>query len=367
VGIIHTRHLATSRPRNFTTGLPIFALGSSINRPTFPQNIGGGTPQPQRIGRNPLISVTVPLALWRFTASLGATLFAGSFFGFNLEYDVSGQTLNDGTGFIGVANDFAAGGMGFGVSLGLEGRIRLERSLFAFSFRRGFVQTWEDLFNQAFSFNVDLINAAVTVFNALTGGNVPMGIIRGGRTIGSVAAIWGLFDEVRFQFGTRGRLELRPTLNLSPNILEVIPEMRVVLRKLRKVGLQFSLGPTLNIIYPISVRVVRLLTEDGSYDVARTSGSLQFLQGGPVRTLAPTVSNITVVHSTTVSFEFNLELRTIFTFLGLFGVDHSIPIGVNFQQAGARVDDLIGPFFTALNGGPETLVAETELPEVVWG
>jgi hypothetical protein len=43
--------------------------------------------------------------------------------------------------------------------------------------------------------------------------------------------------------------------------------MRAVLKAFRTVGVRISMGPTLNVVYPISFEVVRLLTEDGVYGI----------------------------------------------------------------------------------------------------
>jgi hypothetical protein len=362
MGTIQRRHLATSTPRDLNTGFPIFAARSTADRPAFPQRIGGGTLQVDR--ERFAFRFTIPFGLWRVHVDLNGTFFIGSFFGFNLEYDVSGVTLNDGSGSLIISNDSAAGGMGIGISFQLGGNIRTERGRLVVSFTDPI--RWEQTFNQPFDVNIDLIQVALIAINVASGGQVPLDLIRGAQTVGSVGNIWGLFAEARNQFGTRGRMELVPRISLSPNILEFIPKAGSVIRGLRKAGIRFSIGPTINITFPVRFSIVRLVTEDGIYPVNRVSGSVQLLRGGPVRTLPPTVSQVTVVHSHTATLGFNLELRFVLTFLGMWGLDHSIPIGVNFVQAGAEINNLTGPFFTALQGGPET-VSDVEIPEVVWG
>ncbi len=368
--IIHTRRMATSQPRNFRRGLPLIPLsnrGHTINTPALTQDVGGGTPDQEPFITD-LINTSLPFANWRFSAHVNVTVFTGSFSGLNIEYDVSGVTQNDGGGFIGLFNDRSAAGIAFGVSFNLEGQVVLERRAGSRPARNlptglSWEPVWEEALNRAFSFNIDAINLALTVLRIATGGTLPIELVQGARTVGSVGAMWGLFDERRDQMVQGGRIAYRPTIAFSPNLLTVIPEMRAVLSAFRKVGLQLSMGPTLNVVYPINFEVVRLITEDGAYGIgARTH--VVTLVNGPRQQGSGPVSDVTIVHSHTINLRFELGLHFSFSFLGMFRVDETQVIPIPGIGSGPG---LLGPFFTALNNSNLVAAAETEMPEVVWG
>ena len=367
MGTFNDRRLSTSSPRDLLTGFPVFIPQTTINTPLAPRSIGTGSGDRRQIR---IFNANIPLALWRFTSTLDLGFFTAAFYGFNLEYSISGETRNNGTGNLRARLDEAAGGVGFGVNMEVTCPIRLERSRgFRFNFRSGVTTVWEDVFNQTLRFNIDLINIMIIVANAIAGLQLPLDLVRSAQTVGSNGTLWGLFAEARAQMAAnQGRIQLRPTLNFSPNILEVIPEARAVLRKLRLIGAVLTMGPTFNIVYPITIQIVRLTTEDGNYTVNGEEfvGTLR-LEGGPVRTLGPNVSNVACTHSHTIGLEFTLAIRFHFTFLGLITLSQSTPIPLNFgaPQPPLRATNILGPFFTRLsnNGG----VGQARLPKVVWG
>lgn len=367
MGTFESRKLATSSPRNLLTGFPVFIPGSTIDTPLAPRSIGTGSGERRQIR---VFDTTIPLVAWRFRSRLDLGFLTAAFYGFNLEYSISGETRNNGTGNLRARLDEAAGGVGFGVNLEVTLPLRLERNAgLRFNFRDGITTIWEDVFNQTVRFNIDLINIMIVVANAISGLQLPLDLVRAGQTVGSNGAMWGLFAEAKAQFAAnRGRIELRPTLNFSPNILDVIPEARAVLRKLRMVGAVLTMGPTFNIVYPITIQIVRLTTEDGNYTVngEETVGTLR-LEGGPRRTLPPTVSDVAVTHSHHIGLEFTLAIRFHFTFLGLVTLSQSTPIPLNFgaPQPPLRAANILGPFFTRLSN--DGSVATVDLPEVVWG
>lgn len=367
MGTFESRRLATSTPRNLLTGFPVFLPETTIDRPLDPRSIGAGSGERRNVR---VFNTTIPLVAWRFRSTLDLGFLTAAFYGYNLEYSVSGETRNNGTGTLQARLDEAAGGVGFGVNLQVTLPLRLERNAgFRFSFQNGITTLWEDVFNETLSFNIDLINAMIVVANAIAGLQLPLDIVRSMQTVGSNGAFWALFAESRAQLAANaGQIQLRPTLNFSPNILEVIPEARAVLRKLRTVGAVLTMGPTFNIVYPITIQIVRLTTEDGDYTVNGEEfvGTLR-LEGGPRRTLGPSVQRVAVTHSHFIGLEFTLAIRFHFTFLGLVTLSQSTPIPLNFgaPQPPLRANNILGPFFTRLTnqGG----VAQAELPEVVWG
>lgn len=368
MGTFEDRRLATSTPRDLLTGFPVFIPHTTINQPLAPRSIGSGSGERRTLR---IFNTTIPLVAWRFRSTLDVGFFTAAFYGFNLEYSVSGLTRPNGTGNLRARLDEAAGGVGFGVNMEVTMPLRLERNAgIRISFRDGVTTTWEEIFNQTLSFNIDLINAMIVVANAISGIQLPLDIVRSAQTVGSNGAIWGLFAEARAQFASnRGRIELRPTLHFSPNILEVIPEARAVIRKLRTVGATITMGPTFNIVYPITIRIVRVTTEDGNYTVSgeeESVGTLR-LESGPRRPLPATVSNVSVTHAHTIGLEFTLAIRFHFSFLGLITLSQSTPIPLNFgaPEPPLRANRILGPFFTRLSN--DGTVAKADLPEVVWG
>ncbi len=370
MGQITSRTLATSLPRNLTTGFPLIPLNTTIDQPVFPTRIGGGNGETESF-RQPILDVRIPLVFWRFTGTFNVGLFAGSFFGINLQYTVDGVTRDDGTAIVRFANDAAAGGIGFGLSLTLDFFLRLERSAgIRFTpgrrFPNTFTTVWEDIFNRSFSANIDLINIALTVLRGV-GIPIPLDLVRGARTVGTNGAIWGLFDEVENQFlRNQGRLQLRPRVALSPNILDFVPPAQPVVRALKTIGSKLFCGPTLNIVFPITLNIVRLTTEDGDYEVTEFRNGRLFFDGGPVATLPPTVSQVTVTHSHAIGIEFTLAMRAGFQFLAVINLSVSVPIPLNFgaPEPPLRAENVLGPFFTALSDNGAVAV---DMPEVVWG
>jgi hypothetical protein len=371
---ITTRRYATSTPRNFHTGFPIFPPGTSAIEPATPIRIGGGSPD-QEAFRNPLLNSFFVYGNWRFRGRVTASMFFGHFFGFNMEYNVSGATESDGTGFLSISNDVMEGGLAIGMSFDVNADIRLERSTGrTFSFNTlgdNWIHTWEEVVDQSFSFNIDLLGALVSVVGAIiTGSDIPRRLANQVRSVGSVGALYGLFGVSRDQFQTTGRAELRPQFNLSWNVLETVPEARAVLAAFRKVGLRISMGPVFNFVFPIRFQVARVDTNIGVYRVTGTRSigrdTLLSLGGGPTGSLPPTTGLLGVIHSHTASFEFTMELNVHVSFLGVFRIDETTPVGYNHQQLAVGIPDILGPFFTVLSG-PGPTAAALEIPEVEWG
>jgi hypothetical protein len=367
MGTFEDRRLTTSTPRSLNTGFPVFFANSTIDQPLDPRPIGSAMEERYEIR---VFDTAIPLLAWRLRLRLDLGLFTAAFYGFNLEYTIAGETRNNGTGALRARLDEAAGGVGFGVNLQVTLPLGIQRNAgFTYNFQHGIVTIWEDTFSQTLSFNVDLVNLLIVIANAVSGLQLPLDLVRAGQTVGSNGAMWGLFAEARAQFAAnRGTMQLRPTLNFSPNILDFVPETRAVLRKLRLIGAVLTMGPTFNIVFPITIQIVRLTTEDGNYAVNGEEfvGTLR-LQGGPRRSLRPTVRDVAVTHSHTIGLEFTLDIRFHFTFLGLATLSQSTPIPLNFgaPQPPLRATNILGPYFTRLsnNGG----VAKADLPEVVWG
>lgn len=356
MGTINSQTLATSTPLNLNTGFPIFPLGTTAANPRLPIQIGiGNSP-----GNNSwtLIDSNVPLLLWRIRASFTAQLVSGAFFGFNLQYTIQGQTRPDGTATLTVSGDRAAGGLGFGLGLSLSFSFRLEALRTHFSLRTGITRTWDRVFNLSPSVNIDLINLTIRLLRAL-GVDIPLVELPIDVSVGS-GAIYGLFDSPSGQLGSRGTLTLRPTVNVSGNLLKLIPQLRGFLKAVKNAGGKVSVGPGLNIIFPITITIVRLSTEDGNYLNGTFSRGAFNFTGGPRAATTDPIQDVRVTHSHTVGLAFGLEFKASASLWSIFSVSATRTINPPFR---AGTIGALGPFFTALENKP----LAAKLPEVVWG
>lgn len=356
MGTINNTRLATSTPLGLNTGFPFFPPNTSLTNPIFPVGIGLGSLP----GSNSwtLFNRTLSVGLFRFTGSLTGSVIAGAFFGFNLGYDVTGQTRTDGTATLTVSNDSAQGGIGFGIGLGISISLRVQQNSVRFTFRDGFTTSWQNLLNTSVSLNADLLDLALRAMRAF-GVNVPLERISSIRSTVGSGVIWGLFSSGSRQFATQGSLTFTPTASLSANILPRIPAVGPVISGLKKIGGKIKAGPALNIGFPTTIRIVRLTTESGSYNFSTRSGANFNFNGGPRGAMAPTVSSVQVTHSHTMGFEFGLELKGSVSLWSIFSVSGGIRLPVQI-----RAPLSLGPFFTALRSTPATAM---EMPEVVWG
>ncbi len=364
MGEIRRTGLATSTPRNLTIGFPFAARSATdIDTPLSPVVIGiGATPSLSQ----PLFNVNIPLLLWRVRGTLSAQLVLGAFVGFNLGYQVQGGTFSFGEAEVLLTDVGAQGGCGFGAGFTLSFGLVLEESRIRFTWASGFRTTWERVFSITPSATIDLIRILLDVVSA-AGVRVPLETIDEGRQMAGSGAIWGLFDSVSIPVLGRGSIELRPRLSLSANILSLITPMQAPLKALKNAGGKLFVGPQLNIVFPLTIDLVRLTTEDGSYDIDPDNTRQIFVfKGGPSIPIdAPDVQSLTMTHAHRLGVLFTLEFRASFSMWSIFSLSASIPINLTALfpfELGAR--GLIGPFYTALSNQP---VAAAELPEVIWG
>lgn len=356
MGTINRQTLATSTPLNLNTGFPIFPVGTTAGNPRLPIQIGiGNSP-----GSNSftLVDSNIPLLLWRIRASFTAQLVSGAFFGFNLQYTIQGVTRPDGTAQLTVSGDRAQGGLGFGLGLNLSFSFRLESLRTHFSLRTGFTTTWDRVFNLSPSVSIDLINLGIRLLRAL-GLNIPLVELPVDVTIGS-GVIYGLFDSPSSQLGSTGRLVLRPGVNVSGNLLKLIPQLRGFLKAVKNAGGKVTVGPGLNITFPITITIVRLSTEDGNYLNGTFSGGAFNFTGGPRVATSEPIQDVRVTHSHTVGLAFGLEFKASASLWSIFNVSATRTINPPFRTG--TIGNL-GPFFTALENKP----VAAKLPEVVWG
>lgn len=357
-------------------GFPLFPPRTTPDNPALPQVIGGGTSEPQ-VSRTPLIDTTVPLARWRLETFLNAELFAGSFAGFSIEYQVAGETRRNGTGDLRVRLDRTQGGVAFGFNVTLDTRIRLQEGTFQYDwgpFGGAVPLSWATVINQSFRPNVDLIALAMTAFNIATGGILPLQEIRGAQTVGSNGAVWGLFDERDNRYAADNQIQLRPSMDVHVNVLRLIPKVGAAIRAMAAVGLRVSQGPSFIFVFPITIRLVKFTTTDGSYDVQNSGGpwpGTVRLLNGPVGPTSPSISSVDVVHEHTVGCEFRFEIHSTIAFLGLVSLGGSTPLPFRLfpqqppPRAGRPRSTVFGPYYTKLSSDGAT--AQVDLPEVVWG
>jgi hypothetical protein len=372
MGTINSTSLATSSPLNLTRGFGFFPANTTIDNPSPPTIIG--------IGAAPSLSHTLldqqlPLGIFRFRISVSTQMIAGAFFGYNLGYRVSGFTTSAGTAFLEFSNDSSQGGAGFGFGFTLSFSFRVDRGNVRFSFARGFETTWVRVLNTSASATIDLIAITLRILRA-SGINVPLEQISAAGSLGASGAIWGLFSSVSSEFASRGSLTLRPQIQVSGNILSLIPQLRAPLKALKKAGGKFTVGPQLNIIFPVTIEIVRLTTEDGDYDFDRFNVPTFRFTGGPAGPTTNPIQNVSIVHSHSIGLLFTLEIKASFSMWGIFSASASIPIDLTsvLPVPALGVSNLLGPFFTTLNNqqnlarkDSEKRVLAAELPEVVWG
>jgi hypothetical protein len=373
MGNISRTTLATSSPLNLTQGFGFFPANTTIDNPSPPTIIGiGAAPSLSQT----LIDETVPLGLFRFRLSVGSQMIAGAFFGYNLGYDVQGFTTNTGDAFLEFFNDSSQGGAGFGFGFTLSFSFRLDRSeITGFDFAGGFRSTWLRVLSTSATATIDLIAITLRILRA-SGINVPLDQISTAGSLGASGAIWGLFSSVSDEFRTRGSLTLRPQINVSGNILSLIPQLRAPLKALKKAGGKLKVGPQLNIIFPVTIEIVRLTTEDGDYDFDRFNAPTFRFNGGPNGATTPTIQDFSIVHSHSIGLLFTLEIKASFSMWGMFSLSASLPVDLTtvlpIQPLG--VSNLLGPFFTTLNSQQNMAQDDSaeralaaDLPEVIWG
>lgn len=358
MGTISNRRLTTGT--NFRSGFPLLAPDTRIGSPSQPVPIGlGGT----STGGGNLFSTNAPLAWFRFSGSFSMRTIAGAFYGFQMGYNVEGATHDGGTATLRFSNEFAQGGIGFGCGATVSVTVRLEEGVLSFSLRNGITTSWRNLISLTGSITIDLIEILILLISKLTS-QPALEKLTEVREVAGSGAIWGLFSANTSRGLTSGSsLSFRPSINASVNILELIPKVGPVVKKAKKAGIKLKAGPTLVISFPVTIRIVRLTTEDGNYNVSGSSSGTFNFNGGPVGTLAaPTVNSVQITHSHTIGLSFGLEIRASLTFLKLLKLSGVLVIP--FFQELTNVKGTLGPFFTALS---DSNTVASELPEVVWG
>ena len=364
MGTINRTLLATSQPVNLATGFPFFPLfpaQNTVNNPLRPQRIGidGSESIPREI-----LSINLPILLYRLRTRVSSRFVAAAFFGYNLQYSVVGSTISTGEADVRFQDDSAAGGLGVALGFEIDIALSVDQAAISFNWRSGFRRTWDEIFSRTGRATIDLIRIALGLLRS-AGFNIPLEAIDEVRDASGARAIWGLFDRVSGQLRETGQLVLRPRVSIHGNVLSAIPQLSGFLKALKNVGAKVTAGPQLNLIFPVTLSIVRLTTEDGNYSFQLFRNGVHFFNGGPsIPINAPDVQQITVVHSHSVGIALTFELKAKLKLWSIFSESISVPIDLSPVLPFPLSANLSGPTFCALSNPSVTAV---ELPEVVWG
>ena len=208
----------------------------------------------------------------------------------------------------------------------------------------------------------------------MTGGVLPLQEIRGAQTVGPSGAVWGLFNERDNRYAADNQIQLRPSIDIHVNVLRAIPKIGTAIKVMAAGGLRVSQGPSFIFVFPITIRIIKFTTPDGTYDVVSqgnpTPGTLRLIRG-PVGTTTSNFTQASALHDHIVGFEFRFEIHSTINFLGMVSLGGSTPLPFRIfpQQPlprGARpLSTVFGPFYTQVSS--EGNIAQVGLPDVVWG
>jgi len=266
--------LATSQPRNLSTGFEFFPPNTTIDNPAAPTSIGYDGSESD-FGDD-LLNLRIPILLFRLRTRVNARFIAAAFIGYNLQYTVSGglNTARNSQGVLRVRDDASEGGAGVGLGWDLNMIFGVDTGTIRFTWRSGFRTTWQE----AFSFNarasIDILSVAVDLLRN-AGFNFPFfsALLDVGRFIATDGVFWGLRDRASNQMARLGYLELKPKVALHGDLLKAAgklePVLGKVLKGLKNIGIKAYAGPVLNIYFPVRMEIVRLSTEYGSYEITR--------------------------------------------------------------------------------------------------
>ncbi len=363
MGFITNVQLATSQPVNLATGFPFFPLNpaqNTIDNPLSPQRIGiDGSGTIPRV----ILNISVPVLLFRLRTRVTSTFVAAAFFGYNLQYTVTGSTTSAGLADLRFRDDSAAGGLGVGLGFEIDIALAVDQANINFTWRSGFSRTWSEIFSRTGRANIDLIRIALGLLQS-AGFTIPLEQIDSVRDASGTRAIWGLFDRRSDQLNTEGQLVLRPKVSIHGNLLTSIPQLSGFLKALKNVGAKVTAGPQLNLTFPVTISIVRLTTEDGNYEFRTFSnGNYSFNDGPTITNTLEELQEVTVTHTHSVGIALTFELKAKLKLWSIFSESISVPIDISPVLPFPLSANLSGPTFCALS--KQSMAAE--LPEVVWG
>lgn len=353
--------LSTQRPGQ-RFGFPIFGATSTLDQPLRPRVIGAGTPSPQR--PRAVFSRAV-VGNHRFTMNFAVEYFVAILNGYTISYLVFADLNNNGTGQVSLQGDETEGGFGFGMNVTFELGLQIESHPVAQAERN---RTWNEIFNQSVRPNVDLIPIILSLPGVASVFPIPPAVLDVFRTSqGGRGTIYGLFDRRTNRHLPDGQIRLNPGFTATGNLGDLIPGFSKLLKVLKFTGTSLVMGPTFTIGFPITIRLVRLSTPNGSYDVGGTSdgfGNLP-LTNGPVGSVPSSITDISTVHSSNVgaSVRTGVVIYVAILKITVFSASRDFEIFPALPNVG------IFRNFIGLNSS-DTVAQAPEpagLPEVVWG
>jgi hypothetical protein len=356
--------LSTVRPGQ-RFGFPLFGTVGTLEQPLQPRVIGAGTPSPERRSQV-LPPQPVVIGNHRFRVDFAVEFFAAVFNGYSMSYLVIANVNRNGTGEVGLSGDETEGGFGFGLNITFDVDMQVE-SHPVFQSERN--RTWNEILNQRVRPNIDLVPLilALPFVNSVL--PIPPQVLqvfstsRGGR-----GTVYGLFDRVTNRHLPDGQVRLSPRFTFNVNLASFVPGLDKLLKVLKFIGTSFEIGPNFSIAFPVTIRLLKLTTPAGSYDVVGLQNNIgrYALSNGPTLSSVPaSITNISTVHSSNVS----VSLRPgVYIYIALLKITvWSVSRDIDLFP-GLTDSAFIRNFITLSTA---TTVAQAPapagLPEVVWG
>lgn len=361
--IINGVRLSTERPGQ-RFGFPLIGATSTSEQPLQPRVIGTGTPSPQRTGR--VLAQGAVVGNHRITIDFAIEYFAALFNGYTISYFVTGDVNRDGTGLVGLSGDRTEGGIGFGLNITFDLALQIESHPVFQSDRN---RTWNEIFNQRVRPNIDLFPLLLTLPPVQALLLIPPEVLQVFSTSsGGSGTVYGLFDRVTNRHLPDGQIQLRPGFSVKVNLASFVPGLSKVLKVLKVIGTSFEMGPNFSLRFPLTIRLVRLTTPDGTYNVGgvpNAFGRFPLTDGPRLNSVPRSITDISTVHTSnvTVSPEFGVYIYVAILKVTMFSRSRSFEL-FPFLQNGSIIRNFISlSTATTVAQAPEP----TGLPKVVWG
>lgn len=137
------------------------------------------------------------------------------------------------------------------------------------------------------------------------------------------------FAARKISFGglaAAGTVSLRPEFFILINLLQFIPQLKPIIVFLKQVGGSLDIGPTINLVLPVTVRVDKVRTDGHEYTVSGGSSKLTGNRTGP-SSAGPAELEVVLTHQSSVEFGFGLGFE--FKVLKFFSIaQHTKPIDI---------------------------------------
>jgi hypothetical protein len=342
--------LADIGPTYVGTGNPPLSICDAGSLPFFPRL---GALRFGRTGQASLFNERATLVAFRFNASGGYNYFAG-FCGPSVALGMQWQgRLQSGTSTMTVSDDEIQAGFIFGVAFTLTLNFQIEvwsPTIVWRGWRTHISSTWNSVLNLSPQLNFDLISIIVDLLGRLAGARnfnrteVALSGLGSARPWGVLADAENPFSAGTQRGGSSTTATVRPNLPIQVNIVSAIPGLNTITNALSRAGMDFTVGPILNLGFPVTMTLNNLRfsngTTENSYTLTAAGGNTagRFSLSGP-----PPAANLTTM-------TMNLTYQPSVT-IGLgFGVSISF---LSFASVGATVDV---PFNIGVPVAPPTRV-----------